>query len=95
MPRTNQFPCPNCGKLLDANTAPWEKHDPGPATGDVSVCFYCAHIGLFEVADDGGVSVRRMTAEERKEHEADEQWPKVLKAQALVAERLRKRATWN
>jgi hypothetical protein len=39
-----------------------------PATGDVSLCFYCRRIGIF-VETDNGLEIRRPTDEERLEIE--------------------------
>ena len=89
--RSNPFPCPHCGTMNDANTAPFEGGDPAPSTGDISICFYCSFVGLFSVVD-GVFSVRHMTPDEKKEHEADEQWPKVARAQSLIREQIAERA---
>ena len=55
--------CPWCGYTLDAATAPREPNSKRPAPGDVSVCFSCAAVSLY----DDQLAVRRATDAELAE----------------------------
>jgi hypothetical protein len=54
--------CPHCFKLLDGHQA-LEGHDQRPGPGDVTVCFGCAAVLVF----DDQLEVRAATDQERTE----------------------------
>jgi hypothetical protein len=65
--------CPTCGATMDASTDAYGTAAPG--TGDVSVCFYCAGLAIY----DGG-GLREVTASERAELLADDRVTQVVGA---------------
>jgi hypothetical protein len=54
--------CPYCYNKADGYTSTSDKE--APRTGDVTICLYCAGIGLYEVAEDKTVKVRKPTPDE-------------------------------
>lgn len=51
--------CPVCGNKLDAATHVKEK-EIVPAPGDISICFYCATVSMF----DENLKLEQMTNEQ-------------------------------
>ena len=43
--------CPKCNHLLDTSSDPLGDHSPNP--GDVSVCAYCGHVGVYAIGPRG------------------------------------------
>lgn len=75
--RTAPAPCPSCGAVNTGALSTTPGHAEAPQPGDVSVCAYCAAIGIY--AESG--AIRRPTADELAELEAD---PGITKARAAV-----------
>lgn len=88
---TPTMPCPTCGRANDAMTG--ISGERVPADGDVSLCAYCATIGVFDDVTTARPRVRLPTAEEAAVLDADEQLQHVrAAAAALVRERASRRA---
>jgi hypothetical protein len=79
--RTQAIPCPSCGKALDAATSVFD--DAVPRDGDVSICFACGHIMVFE----GGVP-RNPTDTEMPDIAGD---PRIIKLQRARGKVLRQK----
>ena len=60
--------CPYCERENDTH-APTGQDNEGPADGDVSICWKCHNIGIFE---ENGTSVRRTSPEEDVKLRQDE-----------------------
>lgn len=54
----HQAPCPACGQSNDCATG---VRDEPPKPGDITICFYCAHIGKY----DADLSIIDMNESER------------------------------
>ncbi len=63
--------CSACGTILDVSRR--IDDDAVPTPGDVSVCFYCGHVTLF----DHDLSLRELSAEEAARWADD---PEIAKA---------------
>jgi|SRR5688572_29052665 len=57
--------CPFCGNKADGYTSTTGKE--APVTGDITVCLYCNEVGIYEVAEDKTVQVRKPTLDELKD----------------------------
>jgi len=55
--------CPSCGHIIDGYTSS-ELDNASPKTGDVSICWYCGEIMVF---DGNPLSVRKPTTEDMQE----------------------------
>lgn len=72
--------CPHCGRTNDQHAGP--DREALPADGDVSLCWGCGGIGLFQVTALG-LTVRKPTADEQAELDQD---PGIRAARAAMAE---------
>lgn len=71
-----KIPCPACGIENDAQTdLDDETNEPEP--GDLSICFSCGHLTMFEQRGFGLVG-RELTDEERVEVMSDEYVQRIL-----------------
>jgi hypothetical protein len=72
--------CPYCGAQMDraSGIIQHETHQPRP--GDVTLCFYCAELNIF----DKGLKMRKPTDLETFEIMTAPTWPEVEKAQKLI-----------
>jgi hypothetical protein len=60
--RTPPRACVNCGQLIDAATSPTAPK-ARPKAGDISVCFYCRHVQIF----NSDLTLRELTDQEMHE----------------------------
>jgi hypothetical protein len=73
--------CPRCGR---GNPLHSGKHsDDVPVAGDVSICFKCRTVGVFDTGPFGALLVRLPTAEEQQQIDSD---PQVKRALGALAE---------
>jgi len=77
---TEEIPtvCPFCGEEHEAVTAARENASSIPDDGDVSICFKCGKVSLFDRAADGGV--RRPTKKEQRDLNRSENLREILLA---------------
>lgn len=73
--------CPFCGRNnpLVSETGPG---DAWPNEGDVSICWRCGEVAIFDLAHDGGL--RRPNLAEEAEIAADDDIQQALRARNLV-----------
>lgn len=75
--------CPACGAMVDAHTIlDRESTEPGkvyPEDGDVSVCLYCAAVGVFRTTPFG-VTIEHPTEEERAKLAQDDDLQRMVAA---------------
>lgn len=72
--------CPHCGREHDAHDGP--TRDAQPAAGDVSICWGCHQISVYETFGDA-LGLRMPTPEEEAEMRAS---PELREAFAAMAE---------
>lgn len=86
--RTPVTPCPHCGEELDAATRMFAKAvgdlivDTVPSDGDVSICFTCGHIMVFE-----GGAPRNPTTTEMYAIAGDPRIIKLQRARAFLKQK--------
>lgn len=82
--RTPIIKCFNCHKEMDAATPhPDETDVRGPVEGDVAVCLYCSHIGIYTVE----FQLRAPTEAEMDEIAALPEVQKLLSAMVVARRR--------
>lgn len=79
--RTQASSCPSCAALLDAATG--VGHEGGPKPGDLSICFNCGELNLF----DESLQVRTADAMELLHFQLSDDWPMIQRAQTLIKAR--------
>lgn len=63
--------CPHCGRQNGMHTCATTPGEPAPDPGDVSICWGCAGIGVFDLVD-GVLTVRLPTDDEARDIAEDE-----------------------
>ena len=76
MPQITASSCPWCYAFVDGATVLGKDEDAVPVGGDVSICLYCARVGVYE--DD--LSIRKPTPEERETFDKDDDIFKAVQA---------------
>ena len=76
MPQITASSCPWCYAFVDGASIITNDEKAVPVGGDVSICLYCAHIGVYE--DD--LSIRKPTPEERETFDKDDDIFKAVQA---------------
>ena len=84
--------CPCCNNLMDAHTVVSTDNKYQPSPGDVSICFYCGAINLY----DEELNIKIMTEEEQRKYSKSDpdQWQFVLYAREelrKVSEKLKQK----
>jgi len=83
--KIDKFQCLNCGHGLDLATSTTAEHAM-PTPGDVSVCVYCGHLGVFEE-----YGLRDLTSDEIYEIAGDERVLAAQKNRQWVVDEVRKK----
>jgi len=67
--------CPYCNSVLDAHRG--MDGNCLPMTGDVSICFNCANLLVYEI-EGGNIDLRKPTPEEQSDFDNDEYLTKII-----------------
>jgi hypothetical protein len=87
MTQTPKSFCRTCGIKLDAATFATGPEDRKPKQGDVSICWYCSTISVY----DTDMSLRTPTSDEMQRFMSDGNFLKLLEGiRAELAKRARK-----